>query len=332
MVTQTNGDNLMVQGRLVWTLGNLCEGKQKTVYLTNTPILGKDGNPVIEYGFGLAIPKIDPKTGQSSEEFTKLWNALHQEAFTLYPDGVIPPDFAMKYKDGDTAIDKNGKPYRDREGYAGHLILSCTTQISIKYFIFQGGNNVLVNEGIKCGDYVNVQLNIKAHPAPNAGLYVNPSCVQLIQPGKEIINTPSGDQIFGQDVPAYAGQVEAPTQAPMPGQVAAPMPGQAPVLPPATTQPPLPPAAPAPNYDVIPQNHQPAPAPAAPAMPGQPMGNVVTAPVGPGTTMPSTLPPVGNVVTPGQGTVPNMPGQVGPVNPVPPSNGVPVVPGMPPVR
>lgn len=269
---QTNGNNLVVQGRIVWTLGqSLFEGKNKTDFNTGVPIMGDDGQPIKEYGFGLAIPKLDVRTGQPSADFQKVWQLMHQEAFTLYPSGHIPAEFAMKYKDGD-AVDHNGKPFADREGYKGHIVLACTTQIGIKFFRFEGGNNILVNDGIKCGDYVNVQLNIKAHPAKGrgkAGLYLNPSAVQLIQAGKEIINTPSGDQLFGTAAPAYAGQVEAPTAAPMPNIApqgfAAPMPGMqpmhnyaAPMQQPAQ-QAPIPQAAPQPHYGVLPQTHQPAP-------------------------------------------------------------------------
>jgi hypothetical protein len=295
----SNGNNLLVQGRILWTMGNLFEGKKKLDYNTNQPEFDVNGQPVVEYGFGLAIPKVDPRTGQPTEMFSKVWQILHQEAFTLYPSGQLPPDFAMKYKDGD-GIDHNGKPFADREGYKGHIVLTCTTQIPIKYFRFEGGNNILVNSGIKCGDYVNVQLNIKAHPAKGrgkAGLYLNPSAVQLIQEGKEIINAPSGDQIFGMVAPAYQGEVVAPVAPTMP-QMGVPAMG-APMMPgaatapqayphqPAMTPPMGAPAMPAaqPHYGVLPQTHQPAapqpqqaypaqpqyPAQAAPAMPGVPM-------------------------------------------------------------
>jgi len=285
MTQQSNGQNLVVQGRIVWGVGSsLFEGKQKTDYNTNQVVYGADGQPVVEYGFGLAIPKIDPATGQAAEEFTKIWNALHQEAFTLFPSGQIPPGFAMKYKDGD-GVDHNGKPYADKEGYAGHIVLACTTRIPVKWFKFEGGNNILVSDGIKVGDYVNVQLNIKAHPAKGqgkAGLYLNPSAVQLIQAGKEIINAPSGDQIFGAAAPSYTGQVVADTAPAMPGQAPAPvMPGQAPAMP--GQAPAMPGQAPAmptadPHYGVLPGNMQP-PTQAAvtvPAMPAQ--GNVPATP------------------------------------------------------
>ena len=228
MSTQANGNNLLLQGRIVWITGsNIFEGKQKTDYNTNAPIFGADGNPTMEYGFGLAVPKLGAD-GQQHPEFAKLWAALHNEAYTLYPDGNIPPGFAMKYKDGD-GIDHNGKKFSDREGHAGHIILTCTTQLSIKFFEFIGGNNVMINTGIKNGDYVNVQINLKAHPAKGqgkAGLYVNPSAVQLIQAGAEIINTPSGDSMFGTAAPAYQGQVVA-AQTPTMPNVAAQAPAAA---------------------------------------------------------------------------------------------------------
>jgi hypothetical protein len=285
MTTQNNGNSIMVQGRIVWTSGNLFQGAHQKDDRTKQPLFNQDGSPKIVYGFGLAIPKIDPRTGQFTPEYVKIYQTMQAEALTLYPGGHIPQGFSMKYKDGDTDIDQSGTPYSKREGYAGHIVVACTTQLPIKYFRFEGGNNILVNDGIKCGDYVNVQLNIKAHPAigqGKPGLYVNPSAVQLIQPGKEIINTPSGDQLFGTAAPTYAGTVEAPTAPPMPNMGAPAMPGT-PAMPPmgapaAPTYPAQPaPAvaqpAPAPHYGVLPPGHQPAPAqpaPAAPTYPAQP--------------------------------------------------------------
>ena len=268
MTTQSNGNSLLVQGRLLWITGKtVFEGKQKTDFNTKQIIIGADGNPTVEYGFGLAIPKLDANGGQH-EQFTKVWTALHNEAYTLYPSGQLPPGFAMKFKDGD-GIDHNGKPFADREGYAGHIVLTCTTQIPIKFFKFEGGNNIMVNDGIKCGDYVNVQINLKAHPAKGQGkpgLYLNPSAVQLIQAGKEIVNAPSGDAIFGQATPGYAGQVVAPEVGAMPATAAAPMtqtqaigvPANAPVNYPQAQAPAAAPVA-QPHYDVLPQTHQPSP-------------------------------------------------------------------------
>lgn len=298
---QGNGSNIMIQGRIVWTNGsNLFEGKQVKDYDTNQLKIGADGNPITEYGFGLAVPK-------GTEAFNQLWQLMYQEAYTIYPSGQLPPDFAMKFKDGDTDVDYQGQPYSKREGYPGHIVIACTTRLPIKYFVFEGGNNILVNTGIKCGDYVNVQLNIKAHPAKGrgkAGLYMNPSAVQLVAPGQEIINTPSGDQIFGQNAPSYAGQMVADTAPQMPN--VAPQTAPAPQAPaqPAQAPAPMPQTAPAPaqpHYGVLPSNMQPnqtgqAPAPQAPAPQSTPA---------PMPQAPAGAPPVQNNVQP---AVPPMPG------------------------
>jgi hypothetical protein len=324
--TQGNGQSLMVQGRIVWTAGDLFTGKIKTNMQTRQPLLDQQGNQITEYGFGLAINKVDLRTNQHSEMYVKLYQALYSEALTLFPSGQLPRDFAMKFKDGDTEVDQEGKPYNTREGYAGHIVLACTTRIPIKFFVYEGGNNILVNTGIKCGDYVNVQVNIKAHPAvgtAKAGLYVNPMYVQLIQPGKEIVNTPSGDQVFGAAAPTYSGQVVPPAAPQMPGMGMPATPGYQPApaapayAPPAAPQMPgmgVPPAAPAPvapNYGVLPPGYQPAPTapayapPAAPQMP--PMGNQ------------PYVPPAMSVPTPSS-PIPVTPGYVPPAYP---SNGFP---------
>lgn len=236
MSNQTSqGSSLIVQGRIVWTCGDLFSGQVKKDQNKQVVIDQRTGEPVIEYGFGLAIKKVGDD-GQHHPEYVKAWKAMQTEAQSIYQGGQVPPNFAWKYKDGDSAIDDKGQPYANRTGYAGHFVLTCTTRIPIKYFIFQGGNNTLVNTGIKCGDYVNVQLNLKAHPAQGtykAGLYVNPMAVQLIAAGAEIINTPSGDDIFGtQAAPTYQGQMEAPAAAPMPQvETAAPAMPQQPAAP-----------------------------------------------------------------------------------------------------
>ncbi len=270
----------MVQGRIVWTSGDLFKGRQKIDMNTKQPRRNAAGEIMMEYGFGLAVMKASlaqTGAGQPGE----IWAAIHAEAMTLYPNGQIPPSFAMKYKDGDT-IDDKGISFAQREGYSGHLVFACTTSLPIKYFKYENGNNILINEGIKCGDYVNVQLQIKAHPAfgqGKAGLYLNPNAVQLLGYGKEIINTPSGDAIFGtQALPQYPGASAmpvAPTAGPLVpppmGQPFAPPQGQQP-----SYQPPMPAAAPQPHYAVVPPAHQPppggmpAPAPVGYAQPMQP--------------------------------------------------------------
>lgn len=295
MSQDSTGTTVMVDGRIVWQVAKtLFEGRPKTDQNTKQPRYNKAGEPMIEYGFGLSIQKsvlTQCAQGQPGE----VWMAMHAEAFKLFPSaaatGQVPPSFAMKYKDGD-GLDDKGIPFAQREGYAGNIVLACTTTIPIKWFRFENGQNFLVNEGIKCGDYVRVQLNIKSHPAHGAGkagLYLNPMAVQFIGHGKEIINTPSGDQIFGTAMPPLPAGASATPLAPQPGQMlvpqypqgfpappggmAPPMPGYAP--PPPVYQPPAP--TPQPHFGVLPPVHQP---PAGGMPMGYPQPGNVPMPVG----------------------------------------------------
>lgn len=283
MSQTSQGRTVMVQGRIVWTVGDLFKGRTKVDYNTKQPRRNTAGEVMMEYGFGLAVPKANlAQTGPGQPG--EIWAAIHAEAMTMFPTGQIPPSFAMKYKDGDSAIDEKGVPYSQREGYAGHLVFSCTTSLPIKFFRYENGANVLINEGIKCGDYVNVQLHIKAHGAQGqgkAGLYLNPNAVQFLGYGKEIINTPSGDQIFGTAAPPMPTGASATPLVPQAGTLVPP-PGAAAPLPTPGYPPqaaPMPqPAAPAvapatPHYGVLPQAHQPPPG-------GQPMPTYPQAPQG----------------------------------------------------
>ena len=249
-MSSSEGKVVLAQGRIVWVAGDLFKGKAQTIFGTQTPKMNQQGDQQIQYGFGLAIPKSElgkPDAGA-------IWAAMHEEARVLFPSGQIPPTFAMKYKDGD-GIDDQGKPFSQREGYAGCLVFALTTNLVIRYFRHEGGQNIQVSDGIKCGDYVNVQVMVKSHPAigqGKAGLYLNPMAVQLVAPGKEIINAPTGDQIFG-----------APPSAPIVGYV----PPEQPIMPAIAAPPPAPgmPApgvtvtAPAPHFGVLPPQHQPPP-------------------------------------------------------------------------
>lgn len=265
MATQeSSGRRIMCQGRIVWTSGDLFKGKVQTDDNGN-PRPNKEGQPTMQFGFGLAVPKQvlqDPKLGE-------IWPAMQEETFAIYPSRQLPPDYAWKYKDGD-GVDHNGAPFNSREGYAGCLVFALTTQIAIKYFRNENGQNFQINEGIKCGDYVQVQVAIKAHgPAGRgkAGLYLNPEAVLFLCYGKEIINAPTGDQIFGTKAPSFAMPPGAsaqpiaptgfivPTGQPMGGQ---PMPGYGQTNPQpgnAYQQQATPPAAP--HHGILPQQFQP---------------------------------------------------------------------------
>ncbi len=249
---ESAGRTIMVQGRLVWIVGDLHAGRIQTEHNSQKPKVNEKGEQVKQYGFGLAV---DSNTlfpnGQLAPN--TIWTAIHEEAQTIYRNGT-PPDFAYKYKIGDRDLDKNGEPLAKRDGYKGHVVFGCTTNIPIKFFKWDqnAGQNVQINSDIFCGDYIQVQLTIKAHgPINNGkpGLYLNPMAVLFVGHGPRIINTPSGDDIFGRQAPALPPGASATPLAPT--GAAAFMPPGAPVYQQPLQQPAQP------HYGALPPQFQP---------------------------------------------------------------------------
>lgn len=248
----------LAQGRIVYVIGDLFKGEIAKVYGSNVPKLNKQGQQYREYGFGLAVPK-EALSKMAPGEPGEIWAKIHEAAYQLFPDRNIPPRFHMKYKDGDTGTNQDGTPVNTKEGYPGHIVFSLKTTFPIKFFRYENGQNFQINEGIKCGDYVNVQLSVGSHTGTNAGLYLNPLAVQFLGYGKEIVNAPTANQTFGVAPPPLPPGASSTPVAPvgmiMPGQPAAPQYAQ--------------PAAPAPNYGVLPPQFHPQ-QPATPAIPSMP--------------------------------------------------------------
>lgn len=220
------GRDTFVRGRIVWTSaekGDVFKGRPQTDKNTKAPRVDKNGKQIISYGFGLAVPKM--LDGQPNQELARFEAMMMDEARTIYPSG-IPPKFTFKFKDGDTDIDENGKPYRERDGYPGHKVFALTSMIPVKFFKFETsiGKNVMIESGIKCGDYVNVQVNLRAHGPLNGGapgMYLNPNAAQLIGYGTLIESRTyqvDGDSLFGAQAPgSFQGASQMPPAQPMGG-------------------------------------------------------------------------------------------------------------------
>lgn len=274
----SNGQTVMVQGRIVWTSGDLFKGKIKTEFNSDKPKLNNLGEQIREYSFGLAVPKAVLAQSNPGEP-GQIWAAMHEEAKAIYPNG-IPPSFAMKYKDGD-GLDHKGVSFKEREGYADHIVLTLSTSLPIKWFKWENGQNILINEGVKCGDYVNAQVTVKAHGPMGTGkpgLYLNPMAVQFLGFGKEIINTPSGDTIFGTSMPAVPQGASTTPIAPQGGQqLVAPTDG---MTAPAQPQAPQVQQGVQPHHGVLPPVHQPQAQPQAPQAPQPQQGGGMPMPPG----------------------------------------------------
>ncbi len=254
---------LIVQGRIVW--GHPSKLTQKVDRTTRQKVF-KDGQPVMQCSFGLAIEK--------NMFFQQVLPHFQAEARTAFPNGT-PPKFSWKYKDGDTDIDEKGRPYNQREGYAGHCVLTISTQ-GFAPQVFKNENGAyrqLAENEIKCGDFAAVSIAVKYNNAATGltpGVYVNPNAVILTGYGPEIASSGQDpDELFAGFVPQLPpGASSTPLlgNAPLPTAM---HPGQAPA-PVASPQYGQPQQGYAPAAAVQPQPHIPqhyAPAPVAAPQP-----------------------------------------------------------------
>lgn len=214
---------LSTVGRIVW--GHPMKSVIKKDARTKQPIL-RDGKEVEQWVFGLAIDK--NAFGQNE------WPNMHKAASQVYPNGV-PNGFSWKYKDGDS-VDRQGKPYSNREGYAGCYVLTVSTEAFAPQVYKRESNGsfrLMEPHEVKCGDYVRVMLNVKANaptdPTHTPGIYVNPKGIEFVGYGPEIINGGlDPDEAFGAPVaqlPPGASLTPIGSSAPMPGAFS-PNPGQ----------------------------------------------------------------------------------------------------------
>lgn len=202
-------------GRIVW--GNPARATTKKDQKTNQPIM-RDGQPVQQWVFGVAFPKAE------FQQYVLPY--LQQAVGAVFPHGV-PPQFSWKIKDGD-GVDRKGKPYREREGYAGHYVLTVSTEaFAPPIYKNEGGRYRQMNENeIKTGDYCVVKLNVKANaptnPQHTPGLYINPVGIEHVGYGQEIIaSSADPDEMFGGRTYALPPGASAVPQAPV-STVAAP--------------------------------------------------------------------------------------------------------------
>lgn len=155
------------------------------------------GQPTIRYFMALAIPKTDPAVG----EFIGNIQAAAAQAFPAMfdPAGTcLRPDFAWKFKDGDSAVpDKKGNKPCDKEGYPGNWI-----------FAFSGAHPPKVHDtdprvvltdpnSVKRGYYVRIFGSVVGNDqTANPGVYLNYSGVQLVAYGPEIHVGPDTAAVF----------------------------------------------------------------------------------------------------------------------------------------
>lgn len=206
--TQDDGTKIVVQGRVIW--GQMGPTNKKVYGTNQDQIDPKTGKPVIEYVFGLAVPKIGPQSSENEKaNFATLWNALTTEAGKAGAQWGAK-GFAWKCFDADDPNEtrEDGTPYANNPNYRGHFIVTCSTRIPVPLYAWEQNNPkpVQVTEkDIKAGDYVQVALTIAAHKPPNAGLYINPTMVCRFAFGEAIVAQRDASKVFAAPPPIPMG-------------------------------------------------------------------------------------------------------------------------------
>ncbi len=239
---------ILIEGRVVnghpMTRNNVT--KKDEVTKVETPIL-KDGVQVTDSYLALAIPK----AAETHWNQTVWGQKMAERAAQDWPNGEHgAPTFSWKITDGDSAIpNKAQKKPCEREGWAGHWIIHCSTRFFIKcYHVgkYDPTQQIQDEKEIKTGDYARVLVGAKGNgPSASPGIYLNPMMFELSRAGQAIINDsgPAAADVFGGAAPNVpANAAVAPAVAPvvpaitpatdfLNGPAAAPAPAAAPVAP-----------------------------------------------------------------------------------------------------
>lgn len=185
------------------------------------PKLNKNGVPQTQISFGIAIPKAGTKSFKELP-FGQEMLAIAKAAF---PKEHAYPSFAYKVTDGDsTAPNKVGKVPCEQEGYPGHYVLFCSTQLAgiNCYHVgkYAPHDQIQNQEDIKTGDYCMVAVTFKGNNnQANPGLYVNPVHFVRTEPGEAIVSegsAPAAADIFAAHAPKAATPPPPPPHNPLP--------------------------------------------------------------------------------------------------------------------
>lgn len=239
-------------------VGRLVQGsplEPRTTDSEGNPLLIKKGPNAgqsrVEYFLAIAIPKSDP--GYSAIE-AKIKEAARLDYPTMIDaNGNANVDgFAFKITDGDSVKpDKKGRRPCDREGFPGHWVLRFSSGFAPKCYTANGDAVITDPDAIKRGYYLRVYGTVRGNGSNSEpGVFLNPSMVELVGYGEEIVSGPDGASVFGNTPAANLP----------PGASATPVAPATTLAPPRPpVAPPHPPVAPAPEFLT-----PPAPAPLEP--------------------------------------------------------------------
>lgn len=264
------------------------------------------GQPTQRFFIAVAFRKDDPAFGAFYQQLASVARSAWPQWFDA-AGNCTHPRFSMKVMDGD-GVDDNGRPNRDKPGFAGHWIVKFGSSFAPKCFYagrYAPHEQIQDKKAIPRGYYVRVAGTLESNNNDQKpGIYVNLGMIELVggEPSMIIQSGPDASAVFGGSAPQLPAGVPAVVMGNVPP---AAMPG----LPPTPTAPPaqtLPPVAGVSGALPVAPSAMPAPLPVAPLA-------VAPNPAflsGPGNAAPPPLP----------GAAPN----AGFPSPLPPAVGLPV--------
>jgi len=209
-------------GRLVY--GSVWEGNDKD-FKTGQPRLIKTGpnagKPRIDWAFGVAFPKV-LANGQPNNEFYDFYRNVIEVARGGYPQffngqldnftgkpGCTHPRMTFKIRDGD-GVDADGKQNNQKEGWAGHYIVSFSGSFAPRVFDINVGlapeQQLQDKTRVLPGDYVSVAGTCE----PNIGcLHERQPCRVRRHGSAHRVRSESGRSIRRPEHGEFAGRLRA---------------------------------------------------------------------------------------------------------------------------
>lgn len=205
------------------------------------------GQPAPQFFVALAIPKLNPANPAewnpdwlpfmamlhrvATTEWPSLFNAATPDAnlFGILAKPSVNPLFTFKVKDGD-GLDRNGKNNADKEGFAGHWIVSFASSYAPKVVrpTSPGTWETIADPAIvKRGYWGRIAGSVTGNDSPNTpGLYVNLDMFELLGQGVEIVGGPDAATAFAAPAALPPGVSTIPVASaampPVPGTPASP--------------------------------------------------------------------------------------------------------------
>jgi len=151
-----------------------------------TPKAVADGQEP-KFSAAILIPKTDTATIAGIKE------AIRKEAAQAYPNGKVPPNFKLPLKDGDTLLDKDGKP---RLECLGHYVINASSNTR-PGIVDAACQPILDKSLVYSGCYCNFQLGFATYNLPTSkgvGAYLNN--VQKVKDGPSLAGRDDPKDVF----------------------------------------------------------------------------------------------------------------------------------------